>query len=499
VGWNNYIFKWDKELIMAYKTVVAKACATRDIALTELWSTLSGIGWTLVDGSVTPSTFSYTDVDTTNNWCTVSGHNYLSGTPVQLKTTGTAPGGLAVLTQYYVVNPTTDTFKLATTYNGSAIDITTQGTDNHTIAESYRIYSSNGESGTKIAECIMIHFWASATLIKARSIAYWNTTTKSAIASSYVSNDGSITTNGTGFYLFIYGNKDMIYIWTKISSIYYMLFFGHVKSYFNLLTPLTTSGISGSLSTLTVSGTSGFVPGDSYQILGASSEGRDTVVVSSITNSTQMVISNLPRNYSPGSLIGINPSTFGHNGGASWQNTCPSNVVGTATGGQTNAVILGYMNISDLDPDYRTGKYILCPWRIYGEYDNAGSQSNIGYYIDEYCLFASNTGLTAEDTFAVTKIDYGTSTGTDNTSTIIYDTGKSWATNAFANKVLIISFGTGIGQIKKIASNTATTIDLASGWIFETIPDATSQYIICEEGYRYFILSTLYFAYREGY
>jgi hypothetical protein len=484
---------------MAYKTIVGKACATRDIGLAEIWSTLSGIGWTYVDGAITPSTFSYTAVDTTNNWCTVSGHGYVSGTPVQLKTTGTAPGGLAVLTQYYVVNPATDTFKLATTYNGSAIDITTQGTGNHTIAESYRIYSSNGESGTKIAECIQISFWASATLIRSRSMAYWNTTTKAAICSSYASSDGSITTNETGFYLFIYGNKDMVYMWTKIVASYTVLMFGHVKTYFPLVTPLTVSGTSGSSVTITVSGTTGFVAGDSYQIFGAAQEGRDTVVVSSVTSSTQMVITSLPRNYSAGSLIGITPSTFGHNGSGSWYNTCPSNVVGTATAGQSNCVIDSYLTNTDMDPDYRTSKYILTPTRIRSEYDQGGSYSNIGFYIDEYCLYSPSVGLSLEDTFAVGKLSSGTSTGTGNTSTVMYDTGKTWTVNAYTNKVVIISFGTGAGQIKKIESNTETTITLATGWIFETIPDVTSQYIICDEGWRYLTgTPTFYFAHREA-
>jgi hypothetical protein len=485
---------------MAYKTVVGKACATRDIALSEIWSTLSGIGWTYIDGAITPSTFSYTNVDTTNNWCTVSGHGYVSGTPVQIKTTGTAPGGLAVLTQYYVVNPATDTFKLATTYNGSAIDITTQGTGNHTIAESYRIYSSNGESGTKIAERIQISFWASATTIKTRSMVSWNTSTKSAIGSSYTSGDGSITTNETGFYLFIYGNKDMVYFWTKIVASYTLLMFGHLKTYFPLVTPLTVSGTAGSAVTITVSGTNGFTYGDSYQILGASDEGRDTVVVSSVTNSTQMVIATLPRNYSVGSLIGITPSTFGHSANSAvWSNTCPSNVVGTTTAGQSNLSIGFYLVATDMDPDYRTGKYILSPIRFNSEIDQAGVQMNVGYYIDEYCLYSPSAGLSLEDTFAVGKLNSGTSTGTGNTSTIMYDTGKTWTVNAYVNKVVIISFGTGAGQIKKIASNTETTITLATDWIFETIPDATSQYIICEEGWRYLTgTPVLYLAHREA-
>lgn len=486
---------------MAYKTVVSKACATREVALTELWSTLSGIGWTLVDGAITPSTFSYTAVDTTNNWCTVSGHNYLSGTPVQLQTTGTAPGGLAVLTQYYVVNPTTDTFKLATTYNGSAIDITTQGTGNHTIAESYRVYSSNGENSDKISEFIQINFWAAATTITIRGWYKWNVSTHTGSAGTVATYIGTITTNQTGFTLWIYGNKNIVAVFTKISATYYKFLFGHFKAFTTLQTTLTQPATSGSSVTVDVTSTVGFESGYTYQIVGSNLEGRDNVVITSITNSTQMIITTLPRNYSSGSFIGLHPSTFGTSGTLYFCLTCAYGSAGLTDCNGFSTFTTPFIIATNLDPEVRTNKYVLQPILISTEYEQAQSLVGIGGYIDEYILISPNVGLTIEDTFSVNRNDSGTSTGTGNTSTVIYDTAKTWTTNAYSGKVIIISFGTGIGQIKKIASNTDTSLTLASGWIFETIPDATSQYIICDEGYRYLTDSSYYgyLACREGY
>lgn len=70
----------------------------------------------------------------------------------------------------------------------------------------------------------------------------------------------------------------------------------------------------------------------------------------------------------------------------------------------------------------------------------------------------------------------GTSTGS-NSSTTLNDTGKSWTTNQWQTSFLIkIVAGTGINQVRAIASNTATQVTVSSAWT--TTPDATSQYEI---------------------
>lgn len=57
---------------------------------------------------------------------TSNGHGYANGTPVKLATTGALPTGLTAGTTYYVVNTATNTFNLAATVGGSAIN--TSGT-----------------------------------------------------------------------------------------------------------------------------------------------------------------------------------------------------------------------------------------------------------------------------------------------------------------------------------------------------------------------------------
>jgi len=64
---------------------------------------------------------------------TSAAHGLQNGNMVQLTTTDTLPAGLAVSTNYYVINTATNTFKLSATPGGSAVDITDTGTGTHTF------------------------------------------------------------------------------------------------------------------------------------------------------------------------------------------------------------------------------------------------------------------------------------------------------------------------------------------------------------------------------
>jgi hypothetical protein len=70
---------------------------------------------------------------------------------------------------------------------------------------------------------------------------------------------------------------------------------------------------------------------------------------------------------------------------------------------------------------------------------------------------------------------FATGTATSGTNSTLVVTGKTWATNQWTNYQIRITAGTGAGQIRPIASNTADTITV-SGW--NTNPDSTSTYSI---------------------
>jgi len=120
------------------------------------------------------------------------------------------------------------------------------------------------------------------------------------------------------------------------------------------------------------------------------------------------------------------------------------------------------------------------------KYDGAVSQpvtgvkAKFGEFYNGYHIVAGNPSFPsrvyisnpsrAEDFTGMS----GTATaGSANTLT---DSTKSWGVNDFADQTVKIVGGTGAGQSRVIASNTATVLTVATNWA--TNPDATSQYVI---------------------
>jgi hypothetical protein len=69
---------------------------------------------------------------------------------------------------------------------------------------------------------------------------------------------------------------------------------------------------------------------------------------------------------------------------------------------------------------------------------------------------------------------FATGTATAGAASTLTNSAKAWATNQWANSQVRITAGTGLGQIRTVASNTATVLTVSAAWT--TNPDATSQY-----------------------
>ena len=71
---------------------------------------------------------------------------------------------------------------------------------------------------------------------------------------------------------------------------------------------------------------------------------------------------------------------------------------------------------------------------------------------------------------------FATGTATAGGTATLTNSAKNWTVNQWINYQIRISAGTGAGQIRTIASNTATVITVSANWT--VTPDATSQYSI---------------------
>lgn len=70
---------------------------------------------------------------------TSGSHGLNNGDIVFVRSTGTLPTGVTADTPYYIVNKTTNTFQLALTAGGSAIDITTAGSGTHSWYNNFKV------------------------------------------------------------------------------------------------------------------------------------------------------------------------------------------------------------------------------------------------------------------------------------------------------------------------------------------------------------------------
>ncbi len=71
---------------------------------------------------------------------------------------------------------------------------------------------------------------------------------------------------------------------------------------------------------------------------------------------------------------------------------------------------------------------------------------------------------------------FATGTATSGAASSLTNSAKAWAVNQWANFQVRISAGAGAGQVRKIASNTATAVTTTAAWTVN--PDATSVYQI---------------------
>lgn len=72
-------------------------------------------------------------VNPTTDVCTSASHGFTNGDLLRLRSSGTLPAPLAIVTNYYVISATNDTYKLSLSPGGSAINITDVGTGVHYV------------------------------------------------------------------------------------------------------------------------------------------------------------------------------------------------------------------------------------------------------------------------------------------------------------------------------------------------------------------------------
>jgi len=87
----------------------------------------------------------------TTDIITSNAHGLKIGDKVFVASSTTLPAGLSAATSYYVIEPTTNTFKLSAGENGASVDITDTGTGTHTFLLKSKIGYISGDRHQNIS------------------------------------------------------------------------------------------------------------------------------------------------------------------------------------------------------------------------------------------------------------------------------------------------------------------------------------------------------------
>lgn len=145
---------------------------------------------------------------------------------------------------------------------------------------------------------------------------------------------------------------------------------------------------------------------------------------------------------------------------------------GTATGGSTTTLI-------DASHGVNVASWKVDKWKDYWVYIYSGTGAGQIRQISSNTAntltwVTAGTAPTSSSRYFIIGFDAGTATS--GASTTITDSTKAWAVNRWTNYSVRILAGTGVGQIKPIASNTATALTIVGTWA--TNPDNTSVFAI---------------------
>lgn len=86
----------------------------------------------------------------TNNLLTSNAHGLNVGDLLRFTTSGTLPAGLSLLTDYYVISTTTNTFAVSATKGGSSVTLTDDGSGTHTFHLKGKVVMADGYQNIKI-------------------------------------------------------------------------------------------------------------------------------------------------------------------------------------------------------------------------------------------------------------------------------------------------------------------------------------------------------------
>jgi hypothetical protein len=354
------------------------------------------------------------------------------------------------------------------------------------------VYKSKGESGNEPTGYIWIDAGTS-TYIQFIAYQWWNSATHTGLRPQYAFNAAASQISATycasaATPCIFAGDKNFVIIVNNLAAslINSGICFGHIPGRFDP-TVATAMGTAGTAGTLLVSSTANMGVGKTIQICGESGEGCDKLVISSVPDATNVVVSALPRNYGTGSVIGAPASVFGIAavGYQYFARFYPTSYWGAAG---TTATTTNYHAFAALTVPALPSVLVYFPQKYYSapvfvaDVSASAPGAYLGMFYQNFISFFGPSSINdcmianADESIAVV------STATGASATTLVDSAKSWGIDTQIGRFIVITANTGVGQVRKITDNDGTTLTIGNAW--ETNPDATSEYKVVDYVYR---------------
>ena len=175
-------------------------------------------------------------------------------------------------------------------------------------------------------------------------------------------------------------------------------------------------------------------------------------------------MTNLPRNYDAGAIIGHTPYVFTYYQSSSndFRSLCDYHTSSTGLTSCINVNISSVLlPVASVDPDARINRHILQP-TFFTEVASIALNTPIGYLTSSGIGRAPTNGMvtySANILYTTGSFESGSSTSS-STATTLNDSSKAWGTDEHAGKIFIYTSGstTGEGQTRVIDHNDATNL-----------------------------------------
>jgi hypothetical protein len=363
----------------------------------------------------------------------------------------------------------------------------------------YHVWASMGRAADRCPITAYVKIEKGTNFLNINRYAYWNNSTQTGIAYVNTGINALGVDDDASFYYWLYATEDFIILLSKVGATYDQFAVMRFTPAYRAIGRLQSGVSSGSGVTLQLGAgeAANFFIGSQCVVFDAQNSswnGRqyDCAFDSIDYQNDQLVITTLDIDLQEGAIVSYLSDWWVviFNGITCYMFGCDASTVsGTGNSTASDSMRL-HIGTQYFDPDNQAGSGAPDLWGFSISMVPRNNSGLNGYFDRQFQPISDDTDYTSnEDTLPV-GIRVVENQATGGAVGYVENTALTWTLNEWADKVVIITQGTGAGQMRKISSNT-TGGRIVPTENFTTAPDNSSYFLVCEEGWRVFgVMST---------